>query len=113
MKKLRCRQCGNHEFYAVDVGVNLCKCGLYLRKPSDYQKDEPIIRRKHIYSEQRSQAEVITKVSLLKREIDLCLDERDHERFHKLTNELKICQHFLKSKAIDPQISFMQNKYPV
>ncbi|EKN66525.1 hypothetical protein BABA_15487 [Neobacillus bataviensis LMG 21833] len=96
MKKLVCKYCGNAEFYVLSVNETLCKCGVRLTKPSDYlREDSPKWR-----GDQRRQAEAISKISLLKREIDKCLDERDQERFKKLTYELRVSQYALTdSKA--------------
>ncbi|WP_462410265.1 IDEAL domain-containing protein [Neobacillus sp. Marseille-QA0830] len=103
MRKLKCRYCGNDEFFVIDVGVNWCKCGLLLTQPIDYARELPPKRNKHISMEQRCQAEIITKMSLLQREIDQCLDERNQEKFQRLTYELKVCRHYLGLKAADPQ----------
>ncbi|WP_040207064.1 IDEAL domain-containing protein [Neobacillus jeddahensis] len=101
MKKLICKYCGNAEFTVLDVGVTLCKCGVRLTKSSDYRCQYPQKKNKQLSMDQKRQAEMISKVSLLKREIDRCLDERDEERFHKLTFELRLCQHFL-TKGVNP-----------
>ena len=94
MKKLLCKYCGNAEFYVLNVNETLCKCGVRLTKLSDYRREE------QWHKGQKRQAEVVSKISLLKREIDNCLDERDPERFKKLTYELRVCQHVLNdSKA--------------
>ncbi|MBO0960976.1 IDEAL domain-containing protein [Neobacillus sp. MM2021_6] len=91
MKKLLCKYCGNAEFYVLNVNETLCKCGVRLTKPSDYlREDSPKWR-----GDQKRQAEVVSKISLLNREIDNCLDERDEERFKKLTYELRLCKHAL------------------
>lgn len=46
----------------------------------------------------RTKAELITKISLLKRKIDQCLDERDQEAFNRLTFELRVCQRYLETR---------------
>ncbi|MFZ7946793.1 IDEAL domain-containing protein [Neobacillus sp. 19] len=89
MKKLVCKYCGNAEFYVLNVNETLCKCGVRLTKLSDY-RNAPKPNK-----EQKRQADAISRVSLLKREIDKCLDERDEERFNKLTYELRVHQHYL------------------
>jgi|SRR5579875_839469 len=94
MRKLVCKACGNNEFYALNVNVMLCKCGLKLSKPSDYRLEEPM------NYDPKQQVEAITKLSLLMMEIDKCLDERNDDRFEKLTSELKACQLELKSDHV-------------
>jgi ribosomal protein L37E len=113
MKKLICRNCGNEDFKVLNVGETLCKCGRRLTKLSDYQWETP----KKWKEDQRRRAEIISKVSLLKREIDKCLDERDEEGFNKRTLELKLCYHLLDTTLADPQqrlkerINQNQNKF--
>ena len=46
----------------------------------------------------KNKAELITKISLLKRKIDQCLDERDQEAFNRLTFELRVCQRYLETR---------------
>ncbi|MFJ7726075.1 IDEAL domain-containing protein [Neobacillus sp. NPDC097160] len=100
MRKLVCKYCRNAEFYVLNVNETLCKCGVRLTKLSDYlSEDSPKWR-----GDQKRQAEVISKISLLKREIDKCLDERDQERFKKLTYELRACQLYLN----DPKTRFKE-----
>ncbi len=108
MKKLVCKYCGNAEFTVLNVGETLCKCGLRLTKLSDYAQEKPQRPRDHHYLDQKRQAEVISKISLLKREIDKCLDERDEEGFKKRTYEIKLWQHFLETGVHDPQIRFKE-----
>jgi len=91
MKKLVCKYCGNAEFYVLNVNETLCKCGVRLTKLSDYLKEDSPKWR----GDQKRHAEVISKISLLKHEIDTSLDERDPERFKKLTYELRACQLYL------------------
>ncbi|MEH7273102.1 IDEAL domain-containing protein [Neobacillus vireti] len=43
----------------------------------------------------KKKAELLTKISLLKRKIDQCLDERDREGFFQFSYELKVCQRHL------------------
>jgi ribosomal protein L37E len=113
MKKLICRKCGNGEFKVLNVGETLCKCGQRLTKLSDYQWETP----KKWNENQRRRAEIISKVSLLKREIDKCLDERDEEGFKKRSLELKLCYQLLETTLADPQhrlkerIKQNQNKF--
>lgn len=54
----------------------------------------------------RKKADLITKISLLKREIDKCLDERDQERFYQLSFELKVCQRYLETCMNHKEVSF-------
>ncbi|PLS07984.1 IDEAL domain-containing protein [Neobacillus cucumis] len=100
MKKLICKNCGNSEFYVLNVGETLCKCGKRLTKLTDYQWENSQ-KWKDI---QRRRAEIISKMSLLKREIDECLDRRDEEGFKKRTFELKLCEHFLDNSLQSPQV---------
>jgi uncharacterized protein YpiB (UPF0302 family) len=104
MRKLLCKVCGNDEFQVLNVNETLCKCGLRLTKLSDYRSEEPKIDKEHFYLNQKRQAEVISKVILLKRAIDECLDVRDKEAFKKLTSELRVYQHFLQSEENDPLV---------
>ncbi|MEC1520680.1 IDEAL domain-containing protein [Neobacillus niacini] len=53
----------------------------------------------------RNKAELITKISLLKRRIDQCLDERDQEAFNRLSFELKVCQRYLETRMNTPETS--------
>ncbi|WP_160724147.1 hypothetical protein [Bacillus sp. USDA818B3_A] len=99
MRKLICKSCGNAEFNVLNVGETLCKCGKRLTKLNDYAW-ESSQKWKDV---QRRRAEIISKMSLLKREIDLCLDRRDEEGFKKRTFELKLCQQFLDNALQDPQ----------
>jgi hypothetical protein len=90
MGLLCCRYCGNTEFFVLSVHETMCKCGFILTKLSDYRIDEPpqeIDLFPHSTDEQN--AEVISKISLLKAEIDKCLDERNKEEFNRLSFELK------------------------
>ncbi|TWD99421.1 hypothetical protein FB550_10756 [Neobacillus bataviensis] len=113
MKKLICRNCGNEEFKVLNVGETLCRCGRRLTKLSDYQWENS----QKWKEDQRRRAEIISKISLLKREIDKCLDERDEEGFKKRTFELKLCHHFLDNALQDSQhrykkhIKQNQNKF--
>jgi hypothetical protein len=100
MKKLICRNCGNTEFEVLNVGETLCKCGRRLTKLSDYQLESSSKWKEN----QRRRAEIISKISLLKREVDKCLDERDEEGFKKRSFELKLCYHFLDNALQDPQL---------
>jgi uncharacterized protein YpiB (UPF0302 family) len=104
MRKLSCKVCGNNEFQVLNVNETLCKCGLRLTKLSDYRSEEPKIRTEHFHLDQKKQAEVISKISLLKRAIDKCLDEQDKETFKKLTSELRVCQHVLQKGVNDPLV---------
>ena len=113
MRKLVCRNCGNAEFKVLNVGETLCKCGRRLTKLSDYQWEAP----QKWKEDQRRRAEIISKISLLKREIDKCLDERDEEGFKKRSLELKLCHHLLETVWQDPEERFRkrikesQNKF--
>jgi hypothetical protein len=91
MGKLLCKVCGNDKFQVVNENEVMCKCGLRLTNLSEEQK----IGKEHFYLDQKRQAEVITKISLLKRAIDECLDIRDQEAFKKLTSELLVYQKVL------------------
>ena len=104
MRKLVCRNCGNAEFKVLNVGETLCKCGRRLTKLSDYQWEAP----QKWKEDQRRRAEIISKISLLKREIDKCLDERDEEGFKKRSLELNLCHHLLETVWQDPQERFRE-----
>ncbi|MBI0578070.1 IDEAL domain-containing protein [Neobacillus cucumis] len=107
MRKLVCKACGNAEFYVLNVRETLCKkCGLRLTHPSDYRREESQHRKEQLYLETKRQAEAISKISLLKRKIDQCLDDRDQEKFKQLTYELRVCQYFLKTGRNDAQTRF-------
>jgi len=108
MKKLVCKHCGNAEFTMLQVGEALCKCGLHLTKIGDYRWEKPQYWRKQSTVNPKLQAEVIAKISLLKREIDKCLDERDEEGFRKRTFELKVCQHYLEGKKKRIEVPFRE-----
>ncbi|MEO2075124.1 MAG: hypothetical protein ABGX20_06975 [Bacillus sp. (in: firmicutes)] len=102
MRKLLCKNCGNAEFYVINMNETLCKCGCRLSKLSDYRWEESKKWKEVYHAEQKRQTELIFKISLLKRKIDTCLDERDLEGFNKFTSELKACQNALKSGATPP-----------
>jgi hypothetical protein len=51
----------------------------------------------------KKKAELIAKISLLKRKIDQCLDERDREGFIQLSYELKVCKRYLGTLMNYPQ----------
>jgi hypothetical protein len=51
----------------------------------------------------RKKAELIAKISLLKRQIDTCLDNRDREGFIQLSYELKVCQRYLGTLMNNPE----------
>ncbi|AZU64544.1 IDEAL domain-containing protein [Neobacillus mesonae] len=96
MKKLVCRKCGNDQFYVLHVNETLCKCGARLNKLSDYRAEWPPGWKKHLELERERQAEIIARISLLKRQIDKSLEKRDQAGFKKLTNELKACEQLLR-----------------
>lgn len=77
---MKCKTCGSAEFFVMGSGEKRCKCGRTLKD-------------KKAFSE--TYANLITKISLLKREIDRCLDDRDQEGFNKYVFELKVCQRYL------------------
>ena len=52
----------------------------------------------------RKKAELITRISLLKRKIDQCLDERDRQGFYHLSLELKLCQHYLETCTTNNEV---------
>ena len=51
----------------------------------------------------RKKAELIAKISLLKQQIDRCLDNRDREGFIQLSYELKVCQRYLGTLMNNPE----------
>ena len=108
MGKLLCKVCGNDEFQVLNVNEALCKCGLRLTNLSDYLSEERKIGKEHFYLDLKRQAEVITKVSLLKREIDECLDVRDQEAFKKLTSELIVYQQVLQTGVYIRRVTFKE-----
>jgi hypothetical protein len=97
MRKLICKNCGNAEFILLGLNEKLCKCGRRLTKLSDYRWEETRRFKEIISERQRRQAEMVSRISLLKREIDQCLDLRDKERFQKLSAELKACETVVKN----------------
>ena len=103
MRKLLCKNCGNAEFYVINMNETLCKCGNRLSKLSDYRWEESKKWKEVYHEEQKRQTELIFKISLLKRKIDTCLDEGDKESFKKLTSELKACQTALKTGTPNPK----------
>jgi hypothetical protein len=105
MKKLVCRYCGNKEFYLLIGNETLCKCGLHLTRPSDYRLED----NNKWKAEQKRQADLISKISLLKRAIDKCLDERDQAGFQKLTAELQACQQSLRHPHTTLKERFKKN----
>jgi IDEAL domain len=83
MKDNGCKVCGSSEFFIMGSGEKRCKCGKTLN-----ENKRPFL----------TEAELITKISLLKREIDRCLDERDQDGFHQYVLELKVNQRRLKKR---------------
>lgn len=57
----------------------------------------------------KKKAELIAKISLLKRQIDRCLDHRDREGFIQLSYELKVCQRYLGTLMNNPENSLKQH----
>jgi IDEAL domain len=116
MRELACKVCGNDGFQLLNVNETLCKCCLRLTKLSNHHSEESKRQTERFYLNQRNRAEVISKVNLLKRAIDKCLDERDKETFKKLTSELKVYQHFLQkgpnneNPLIPPKKELKQNQ---
>jgi uncharacterized protein YpiB (UPF0302 family) len=108
MGNLLCKVCGNDEFQVLNVNEALCKCGLHLTNLSDNLSEERKIVKEHFYLDQKRQAEVITKVSLLKRAIDECLDVRDKEAFKKLTSELIVYQQVLQKGVYISRVPFKE-----
>lgn len=93
MKKLVCKFCGNTEFSSNNSDKIICKCGSKIPDPGNQLMDEfDKVEEELFFLDQQINAEVILKISLIKREIDKCLDERDEEKFHKLSTDLN---HYL------------------
>ncbi|MGX6445573.1 IDEAL domain-containing protein [Neobacillus sp. K501] len=86
MKENGCKVCGSSEFFVMGSGEKRCKCGRTLN-----ENKRPFL----------TEAELITKISLLKREIDRCLDERDQQGFHQYVLKLKVNQRRLKKRMQD------------
>ncbi|WHY86135.1 IDEAL domain-containing protein [Neobacillus novalis] len=107
MKKLLCKYCGNAEFFVVNLHETVCKCGLRLTKLSDYRREGT---KPAEYPSQKRQADLISKIILLKQEIDKCLDNREQEGFHKLSLELKDYeQELLNMEDTVPQDRFAKS----
>ncbi|MFJ5717140.1 IDEAL domain-containing protein [Neobacillus sp. NPDC093127] len=107
MKKLLCKYCGNAEFFVVNLHETICKCGLRLTKLSDYRREGT---KPAEYPSQKRQADLISKIILLKQEIDNCLDKREQEGFHRLSLELKDCEEqLLKMDETVAQDCFAQS----
>ena len=99
MRKLLCKVCGNDEFQVLNLNETLCKCGLRLTRLSDYRREEPKIEKEQLYLDHKRQAEVITKICLLKRAIDESLAARDEEAFQRLSSELRVYQEVLQKEV--------------
>ncbi|MGG3560689.1 IDEAL domain-containing protein [Neobacillus rhizosphaerae] len=74
-----------------------------MSKLSDYRWEESKKWKEVYLEEQKRQTELIFKISLIKRKIDTCLDERDQDGFKKLTSELKACEKALKTGTPYPK----------
>ncbi len=121
MKKLVCKYCGNAEFYVLNLEETMCKCGFKLTKLSDYKTEEleeenellvDIEQSEQINEQSNHQleAELISKISLLKREIDKSLDEGNKEKFIQLTSELNEQEKILNVWIENPE-SFCSEEY--
>ncbi|MCL6573523.1 MAG: IDEAL domain-containing protein [Bacillus sp. (in: Bacteria)] len=118
MKKLSCKYCGNGEFYVLNLQETMCKCGYKLTKLSDYRMVESQTEKNSLlHTNDQQKAEVIAKISLLKSEIDKCLDDRNKKRFETLSLELKVLQNFLEKEVSNPEFRLqemlmqIQNKF--
>jgi hypothetical protein len=98
MSRLLCKACGNNNFQLLNESEALCKYCYRLTNISDYLSGKQKIRNEHFDLDQKWQALVITKVSLLKRAIDESLDKRDKKAFYKLTSILRVYQPFLQTR---------------
>ena len=105
MRKLVCKVCGNDEFEVLKIGETLCKCGLRLTDYGDYLSKESKNREKEDSNvDQKQQAEMIARISLLKQALDKSLDKRNKKEFKRLTSELRLCQDFFKTLEERSQI---------
>ncbi|MGG1679219.1 IDEAL domain-containing protein [Neobacillus sp. NRS-1170] len=95
MKELVCKMCGNDEFIWGDSEKVVCKCGLVLKIPCENAAQEKLMK-----ASQKLKTEIIVKVSLLTKEIDKCLDDRNKRRFHKLSAELKQYNEILNTEFL-------------
>jgi transcription initiation factor TFIIIB Brf1 subunit/transcription initiation factor TFIIB len=98
MKKLVCKLCGNENVIMEYGDKVICRCGLVLRIPGVDGVNSG--QERVIKASQKVKAELILQVSLLKREIDQCLDDRNKERFQKLSSQLKHLHEIVNTEIL-------------
>lgn len=98
MEKFECKNCGNTEFMSTNSGDIICRYGVKWSDPKWEEDTDGFID-----SVQRLNVEAILKISLLKWKIDRCLDERNKERFKKVSSELTIYEEIVKTCTEHPE----------
>jgi hypothetical protein len=84
MEKIICKCCGNEFLLGGHSGKVICQCGSILRISGTLSEQERVFK-----ASQKLKAEIILQASLIRREIDRCLDDRNKERFQKLSSQLR------------------------
>ena len=105
MKKFECKACGNTIFSISKLDEFYCRCGQKLTAPCDAKIEG---ENGFIDSVRKLYAEAIVKISLLTREIDICLDERNEERFNKVSSELNLYKQIIKTCSENPEFLWMK-----
>lgn len=109
MKNLVCKLCGNDQFNIRTPDRVMCKCGLVLKINNDKldAAQEQVVK-----ASQKLKAEIILRVSLLNREIDKCLDNKNKERFKNLTTELKHYHEILNTEIhLMEKYTYLKKKF--
>lgn len=110
MKKFECSACGDTIFSSSNQDEFTCNCGERMTAPWDTKSEGG---NGFIVSVRKLYADAIIKISLLTREIDLCLDERNEERFKKASSELKFYKEIIKTCSENPELLWDKNKLNV
>ena len=110
MKKFECKACGDTIFYSSDRDEFNCRCGEKFTAPCDTKSER---EDGFIDSVRQLYAEAIIKVNLLTREIDICLDKRNEERFNKVSSELNLYKQIIKTCSKNPEFLWDKNKLKV
>src|SRR5919199_1693219 len=101
MIKFVCESCGHTVFSTDNFDEIVCRCGQTLTKAND--KKSTTAQDGFIDSVHKHIADAVLKISLLKREIDKCLDERNKEKFKKVSSELSLYEEIVNTCTENPE----------
>jgi hypothetical protein len=97
MKKFECKEC-RHAFSTIEnTAYIMYRCGSKLVKPIID------IKSGFMNSFHKLYVEAVLNISLLKREMDECLVERNKERFKKISSELNLYTAIVKTCIENPE----------